>query len=262
MSMRQPVGVTLTMALVLGPAVARAHGSGETGDEASLERLIDRADYVFKGRVIDISYRNSKNGAVPHTFVTYAIEAEYKGRHTETDVTLRFVGGPDSSDPAKVQRVTVSSAVPNFDIGDRDILFVRGNTKLACPLVSAKQGRLRLINGQVYSETGQRLIVDDEGDVRRGAAVELDDVDTQIILGQTFVKTRSPKAPPTFDSGLETDHATLTEEEFSLLLSARAEWRVPRSEITRTNPTPQAQPWLDFTISELKTVAPKQRATR
>jgi hypothetical protein len=159
------------------------------------------ADFIFEGRVFEVRYRNSQSvplldpttGAplrdehgnilyadgsnLPHTFVTYKIDKIYKGfppHDTSGDkVTLRFEGGQSDNVPVGrlgptgepvVGRYLMTEMVPLFDVGDRDILFVQGNTRSACPLADCPWGRLRILtdpedtapNG-VFLELGQQV---------------------------------------------------------------------------------------------------------
>lgn len=50
------------------------------------------------------------------------------------------------------------SHVPLFDVGDEDVLFVKNNTKSACPLVGCADGRMRIIDSKMYDEEGYRIV--------------------------------------------------------------------------------------------------------
>ncbi|MFW2388213.1 MAG: hypothetical protein ACN4G0_07750 [Polyangiales bacterium] len=168
-------------------------GAGGTGGELAFEgRVPDldvaarRAQIVFEGEVIGIEYANAEDngtggsdpdddddaGVLPHTFVTYSIIENFTDNHDEPTITLRFMGGVDPESGPDYDIFAVAQA-PRFDIGDRDILFVTGNTELACPLDRCSRGRFRILQSpresapSVFSEYGQevRLLEDsrDEG---------------------------------------------------------------------------------------------------
>ena len=139
-----------------------------------INRFVRESGFVFKGEVIDIVYKNSEgvplidpntgrpvldpNGnpiyeegtSIPHTFVTYQIDEIYKGEAPEawpggppdSNVTLRFLGGQSQTDTSEYLMV---SNIPFFDVNDRDILFVTGNTGKSCPLVDWYSSRLRIL---------------------------------------------------------------------------------------------------------------------
>lgn len=56
------------------------------------EDLLNNADLVFAGKVIDIQYKDSADG-IPFTFVTYQIDDLIAVRPDSDKVTLHFMGG-------------------------------------------------------------------------------------------------------------------------------------------------------------------------
>ena len=136
------------------------------------------ADLVFHGTVTDIQYVLSEpiaaeGGRVPHTLVTFAVHDVFQGSADGDSVTLRFIGGLNET----TMRYLVRCESPQFDVGDEDILFVRGNGELACPLVGDSQGRIRIISGQAYTDAGRSLYVGSDGELRVGPRYRLADVD-------------------------------------------------------------------------------------
>ncbi len=148
--------------------------------------MVALSDFIFKGKVINVQYRNSESvpltdpsGApvyeegipvmvdgsnLPHTFVTYQIEYIYRGAPptpTSTSVTLRFVGGVDTQNPGRILSVPV---YPHMDLNDRDVLFVHRNTVKDCPLVQSEQGRFRIIlppnatTRKIYNDSGRQVL--------------------------------------------------------------------------------------------------------
>ena len=158
-----------------------------------IHEFVRESEFIFKGEVINIAYRNSEgvplidpntgrpildpNGnpiyeegtSIPHTFVTYQINEVYKGRAPEaypggpadSNVTLRFLGGQSQADTSEYLWV---SSIPLFDFNDRDFLFVTGNTEETCPLVDWFSSRLRIFTDpndpnvrrepKIYNELG------------------------------------------------------------------------------------------------------------
>lgn len=148
-------------AFVPSPAELRPHALGTVG------ALLD-AEQIVVGEVTAIQYALSEpgeHGTIPHTFVTWSIEQALKGSAPE-ELTLRFVGGPLGDG-----RFMTASSVPLFNLGERDLLLVRGNEDGICPLVGCSQGVLRLLDGRAYSEGGAEIIADASG-LREGRIVD------------------------------------------------------------------------------------------
>ncbi|MGE3166977.1 MAG: hypothetical protein AB7O52_18890 [Planctomycetota bacterium] len=151
----------------------------------SLEQIVQESDLVFRGVVQDIQYVLSQPGEeqlrVPFTFVTYRVTDVLRGSAGST-VTLQFIGGVDPRD----SRLMSSSITPRIDLGDEDILFVQGNTKRQCPLVGDIQGRFRVVNGQVYTEMGNSIVLTEAGTAALGPQYRLPEVETLNVLGREF----------------------------------------------------------------------------
>lgn len=164
-------------------------GSGGAGGDAlpfrgavtNLDRALGEADFVFEGEVMSIEYASSTNngtggpdpddaddqGVVAHTFVTYRIMEDFSGNATGDTVTMRFLGGVDAATGPDYDILELAQA-PRFDVGDQDIVLMRGNTELACPVVGCADGRFRVLQSPqddqpyIFSELAQevRLVED------------------------------------------------------------------------------------------------------
>jgi hypothetical protein len=99
-------------------------------------------------------------------------------------VTLQFLGGLN----AQTLRYMASSQTPQFDLGDEDILFVQGNTTRPCPLVGNRDGRLRVIGGQLYTETGRAVLLAPDGALQFGARYRLPEVETTTAGGRPLTQ--------------------------------------------------------------------------
>ena len=140
-------------------------GAEPWGDMNNLRNLALQADLVFHGVVIDISYRLSEPSGpeqtrVPFTFITYWVERVVLGQPAGEYVTLRFIGGYDEQSAGFL----ATSITPEIEVGDEDILFVTGNNQSICPLVGNFQGRLRVVDNKVYSESGREVTLN-QGDL-------------------------------------------------------------------------------------------------
>lgn len=123
----------------------------------SENNLARNAEFVFLGTVAGVDYRRAESTdgtspGAPHTFVTYKIEKVLKGKSEAGTVTLRFVGGRGDK-----SQFLMASNIPLFDVGEQDVLFVRGNAKYACPLVECGRGRVRMIGGMAFNDEGQAI---------------------------------------------------------------------------------------------------------
>ena len=151
-----------------------------TLDPVTPRELVEDAQLIMQGVVTSVEYKNSEvpgpgYAALPHTFVTFAIERTFKGKAEKGgSITLRFEGGADGTG-----RAMLVPGMPMFDIGDRDILFVSKNRNGSCPLVGWEHGRFRVINGSVYTEQGQEVGVTDDEQLAFGAYHALPEVDPQ-----------------------------------------------------------------------------------
>lgn len=136
----------------------------ERAQEKSLPQRIEQADLIFFGSVENVDYGLVKEesdalGVLPYTYVTYRIEQRLKGRSANGDrLTLRFLGGqaPDG-------RFFEVSNIPQFQVNDRDLLFVDGNPRTDCPLVDCQSGRLRVMNTGVYAADGRPAVKIEKG---------------------------------------------------------------------------------------------------
>jgi len=163
---------------------------GQFEADVNMVRLTTSADFIFKGTVINVEYRNSEivplldptgrpvtdeqgnpvyvdGSDMPHTFVTYEIETIYKGfppRTNPSRLTLRFEGGQSDKVSPLGRAYLLIESYPLFDLGDRDILFVKGNGRYPCPLTDCHSGRFRVLTDPndptpnlIFSELGMEI---------------------------------------------------------------------------------------------------------
>lgn len=174
-------------------ADAEAQAARAVFEPLAVERTVDdwlrdaasEAEAVLVGTVVDITYGASApdhNGDIlPHTWVTWRLEGSFKGQPAGSIFTGRFIGGPT---PDRRHMLQVSG-MPQFDLGDRDVLFVTHNGEWACPLVEGAAGRLRVIGGAVYTDDGRPFGLE-AGLLTLGPPAELEEVRSTTIAGRTF----------------------------------------------------------------------------
>ncbi len=147
--------------------------------DRSLPNMVERSDLVFRGVVEAIQYKLSEpvgaeQARQPYTFVTYRVDEVLHGSIEGDHITLQFFGGWNE----ETQHYTATSITPQFDLDDDDILFVKGNTKDICPLVDHRQGRLRVVDHQVYTESGSEVTLDETDILGFGPRRALEEVMT------------------------------------------------------------------------------------
>jgi hypothetical protein len=112
-------------------------------DPATVVDRAQRAEAVFAGEVRRIEYAMSQpsgdDPALPFTFVTWRVDVAMRGVRAGQEFTARFLGGPLPDGGA----LDVTE-MPHFAVGDRDVLFIRRNGEIGCPLVDGARGRIQL----------------------------------------------------------------------------------------------------------------------
>ena len=155
----------------------------------AFDKMAESANLVFRGEVIKLAYRDSTGtkdqGPVPHTFVTFKVREVLHGNVSGDTLTLRFLGGRNAAG-----QVLFVSGQPMFDIGDEDVLFVKGNGTAECPLIGCSNGRIRMINGMAYTDNGKSLRRDANGALTHGRVEELDAVNSFRIGEQLYQRKR------------------------------------------------------------------------
>lgn len=137
---------------------------GSTGSLASdmrgssdLKQLVEQSNLVIVGEVASVKYINVKiegGGELPHTIVTYRVQDSLRGISVDGLLSLRFIGGTDGRGS-----FMTAGGVPQFQEGERDILFVAGNGEdERCPLVDCEWGRYRLHQNLVFNTQGQPVV--------------------------------------------------------------------------------------------------------
>lgn len=105
----------------------------------SFPELVSEAQVIARGTVSSIESRwvEGPQGRLIETFVGFAVDQALKGNPGST-MTLQFLGGTVGQDTMRV------SGMPEFKVGDREILFVTGNGTQFCPLVRFGHGRYHI----------------------------------------------------------------------------------------------------------------------
>ncbi len=189
-----PQGTVMSTSPLIEEAQPQIHGAMPASCcqmVGALDKMVEEADLVFQGTVLRVDYANStpvgtERPALPHTFVTYSVQRVLSGEDPGSTLMLRFIGGPSTVSGNYLR----TSITPQFDVGDNDILFVAGNGERMSPLVANRSGRLRVIGGQVYSDTGRAVNLDEADHIQLGARHALEEVRTTLIRGEVIETER------------------------------------------------------------------------
>jgi hypothetical protein len=134
------LSLCVAAAIVLGAHVA----SPTTLIPPTFDELVSQAATIFRGEVVDrrSEWETTAAGRSIVTIVTFDVIQVLKGSPT-TPTQLTFLGGT-------VGDVTMQVAkIPEFRLGDRDVLFVSGDLHAASPIVGFAYGRFRVVHDPV-----------------------------------------------------------------------------------------------------------------
>jgi hypothetical protein len=236
--------------LLCWASTAAAHSSPEPLD---LDKMIREADFIFQGSVTDVQYkmstqRGANTDVLPHTFVTYKIDRVLKGKAPSQTITLRFLGGRGQE-----ASYLEPEDFPQFDLQDYDILFVKGNTIMGCPLVRCEIGRFRAIQDMMYSESGHEIILNRRQQVGTGTYHELDDILThrvsQTVIKNVIVNERGEGQEP-LNPVVPGRHFHL--QEFSEFLNGRVHQIYTQEELDQMKPALSANIQIPFFVRSPK----------
>jgi len=121
----------------------------------TFDELVARAESVFLGRVVALrsTWVDSRAGRAIVTDVTFAIERTVKGT-VYAERSREFLGGTIGDGTLRV------SGMPEFHVGDRDVLFVSETGRPVSPLVGFMYGRFRVVRD---ARTGTELVRTHDG---------------------------------------------------------------------------------------------------
>lgn len=141
----------LAVLLALLPA---APGRATTLVHLELDQLVDRAEGIFTGTAIHSEVVPTKDGSSLFTFVTFEVDSALKGAFPGRHLTLRLHGGELEGLGVRVH------GMPQFEVGETYLVFVRGNGVHASPVVGMVQGQFRVAQ---EARSGKPIVVDWRG---------------------------------------------------------------------------------------------------
>lgn len=132
----RPAALLCALALV---AAARP-ASSTTVVAPTFDELVLRAESVIVARVVATrsAWVDSRSGRSIVTDVTVSIERTLKGP-THAQRSLEVLGGTVGDDTLSVE------GMPQFRVGDRDVLFINETGRPASPIVGFMYGRFRIV---------------------------------------------------------------------------------------------------------------------
>jgi hypothetical protein len=109
----------------------------------TFDELVDTAREIFIGQTVSryAHWVDTPDGRAIVTLVTFRVDESLKGG-LQTQTSLEFLGGTVGE-----TRLRVSGA-PEFNVGDRDVLFV-GNRNAISPVIALGYGRFRVLRDSV-----------------------------------------------------------------------------------------------------------------
>jgi hypothetical protein len=121
----------------------------------TFDELVNEAQTIVRARVLEVrsAWAESPQGRVIKTYVTVAVEKQLKGT-AAPQLTLAFLGGELDGQGMRV------SGMPQFAVGQVEVLFISGNGTRFCPLVAMMHGRYHV---QTDPASGREYIARNDG---------------------------------------------------------------------------------------------------
>lgn len=104
--------------------------------------LVREADLVLEGTVGEKRSEWAEDRSTIYTFITFFDIEIIDGTYEEGTFTLRMDGG-EVEESGRMKGLKIPGT-PEFEVGERVILFVKDNTWEVCPLVGWEQGVLKV----------------------------------------------------------------------------------------------------------------------
>lgn len=157
--------------------------------------LVAEAETIVRGTVTEVRTEefDSPQGRGVRTLVTLQVERTLKGTPGAT-LTLSVLGGT-------VGRRTLGIAgMPQFQVGQREIVFVAENGRVFCPLIGIGHGRYHL---RADAATGREYVARDNG----VPLASTDEVVMPLANSAPLARLKSPAsglAPAAFEASIST----------------------------------------------------------
>ncbi len=127
--------------VLVGGSILLARLAGATTVlEQSFASLVQEAEVIAVGTVSAIETEWDAEKEAPFTLVTFSALEVSKGDTSRSELTLHFLGGPTPD--GLIMQI---AGTPQFQLGERAVVFVTGNETNAVPLVGMWQGVYRVV---------------------------------------------------------------------------------------------------------------------
>ena len=157
--------------LALGLSVGRA----TSVIPPSFPELVNEAEFIARAKVKSVrcAWVDSPQGRIIKTYVTLEVQKRLKGE-PPSEITLQLLGGELDGQSMRV------AGMPQFTVGEIEIVFVKGNGVRFCPLIGMMHGRYHVQSDATRGEY-----------VARSDGVPLEnESDVQLPQGQSAVVDR------------------------------------------------------------------------
>ena len=122
--------------------------SATTVQRKSFEQLVNEADFVAVGRVLNVQAFPTADKQYVYTYVTVNELDVMKGSYGESQIVVRMDGG----DVGDGRRLLIHG-MPKFEYGQQVVVFLKDNGQAICPFVGWEQGLLRVEQDQKSGES-------------------------------------------------------------------------------------------------------------
>jgi len=160
--MRQQVRKLSELLFII--AILTAPLSATTVEKMELPQLVSASDNIVQGRVESVESRYEANRI--YTYVSITIDEPLKGERRRT-VLLRQIGGAIGA------KRTWVAGMPQFNIGDQVILFLRDRHDGTFDVTGLNQGKYDIVNDfAVANVTGLAILDSKTGRISEAGFVE------------------------------------------------------------------------------------------
>lgn len=153
----------------------------------SLKQLSHSAELVFEGEVINVNSSFSQDGTSIHTYARFRVVEVVKGAYSQSEITLRFLGGT----VGEISLDVSDSTLPQQ--GERGIYFVESLNRFQVnPFYGMDQGHFL-----IFEHAGQRVMATRNGRVITGltpAPAAMEALSSGIARGLSIATTEEPVA--------------------------------------------------------------------
>lgn len=175
----------LTGCLLLTPARATSVIAPE------FDSLVSQADYIVRAEVTDVTSEWQVNDTGRHIITKVSLNVkEVIAGTPPSPLILEFLGGEIDGVSMKVE------GTPTFYKGDENILFVRGNGRIFCPLVAVMHGCYPVMRD---TKTGESAMLRSNGTPLYNES-EVSLPMATLSKGTLAKKTKRPLTAPEFAS--------------------------------------------------------------